>query len=131
MHLQLPVQPVFITTNVRTPFMARCTRYNIMWLATFLWVLRFPQVINLTATIPSPQSTNQLNKINTAAYSRNWYTSGAFWWSFVPQYLDFFVVNYGLLQLSNVRLYFRRMENNPIAFVSENAFENLPQLTSL
>ena len=30
MHLQLPVQPVFITTYVRTPFMARCTRYNIM-----------------------------------------------------------------------------------------------------
>ena len=30
MYLQLPVQPVFITTNVRTPFMARCTRYNIM-----------------------------------------------------------------------------------------------------
>jgi hypothetical protein len=30
MHLQLPVQTVFITTNVRTPFMARCARYNIM-----------------------------------------------------------------------------------------------------
>jgi len=30
-HLQLPVPPMFITANVRTLFMARCTRYNIMW----------------------------------------------------------------------------------------------------
>jgi hypothetical protein len=45
--------------------------------------------------------------------------------------VDVFVVDYGLLLLSNVRLYFRRMENNPIAFVGKNAFENLPQLASL
>jgi len=36
-----------------------------------------------------------------------------------------------ILLLSNVKLYFRLMRNNPISFVGENAFENLPQLASL
>jgi hypothetical protein len=45
---------------VRTPFMAWCTRYNIMWLNFvsdlrqvngFLWVLRFPPTITLTIMI--------------------------------------------------------------------------------
>jgi len=29
--LQLPVQSVYITTRVRIPLMARCSRYYIMW----------------------------------------------------------------------------------------------------
>ena len=45
---------------VRIPLMARCTQYNIMWygflsdlrqVGGFLWILRFPPLIKLTATI--------------------------------------------------------------------------------
>jgi hypothetical protein len=30
-----------------------------------------------------------------------------------------------------MKLYFRQMTNNPISFVSEKAFDNVPKLTSL
>jgi len=36
-----------------------------------------------------------------------------------------------ILLLFNVKLYFRGMGHNNIAFVSEKAFVNLPQLSSL
>jgi hypothetical protein len=58
--LQLLVQSVPIATNVVSlnPFMARCTRYNIMFVSDlrqvggFLFrVLRFPPPIEQTATI--------------------------------------------------------------------------------
>jgi hypothetical protein len=59
LDLQLPMQPVPIITMlwVRIPLMAKCTRYNIMFVSDlrqvggFLRVLRFPAPIKLTATI--------------------------------------------------------------------------------
>ena len=36
-----------------------------------------------------------------------------------------------IMLLSNVKLYFRDLRNNTISFVSESAFVNLPNLTSL
>ena len=63
----------------------------------FLLVLRYPQSINLTTMIPSQQSTNQLNKINTTDYLSNCHTSGSFWWSCVLQSSNVFIVDYGLL----------------------------------
>ena len=105
MYLQLPVQPVFITTNVRTPFMARCTRYNIMWYVcqwlatdwrfppgTSVFSINKPDHHDTITTINQP-----LNKINTTDYLSNCHTSGSFWWSCVPQSSNVFVVDYGLL----------------------------------
>ena len=49
-----------LTLRIRIPFMARCTRYNILVITFFrdlrqvggfLWILRFPPPIKLTATI--------------------------------------------------------------------------------
>jgi hypothetical protein len=36
-----------------------------------------------------------------------------------------------IILLFNVKLYFRTMNNNTISLASENALENLPQLTTL
>ena len=49
----------------------------------------------------------------------------------IQMYLLSTMVYISILLLSNMKLYFRFMGNNPIVFVGEHAFENLPKLTSL